>query len=45
MKTTPFHPRTSELIDSYDWNEWSGWLSANVYDLLCTNIKSRAPMP
>lgn len=33
MKTTPFHPRTSELIDSYDWNEWSGWLSANVYDL------------
>ena len=33
MKPTPFHPRTSELIDSYDWNEWSGWLSANVYDL------------
>ena len=33
MKPTPFHPRTSELLDSYDWNEWSGWLSANVYDL------------
>ncbi len=33
MKPTPFHPRTSELIDSYDWNEWSGWLSANAYDL------------
>ena len=33
MKPTPFHPRTSELIDSYDWNEWSGWLSANVYEL------------
>lgn len=33
MKKTPFHPRTSELLDSYDWNEWSGWLSANVYDL------------
>lgn len=33
MKPTPFHPRTSELLDSYDWSEWSGWLSANVYDL------------
>lgn len=33
MKPTPFHPRTSELVDSYDWNEWSGWLSANVYEL------------
>lgn len=33
MKESPFHPRTSELLDSYDWNEWSGWLSANVYDL------------
>lgn len=33
MKETPFHPRTSELVDSYDWNEWSGWLSANAYEL------------
>jgi aminomethyltransferase len=33
MKPTPFHPRTSELIESYDWGEWSGYLSANVYDL------------
>lgn len=33
MKPTPFHPRTSELLDSYDWGEWSGWLSANVYEL------------
>ena len=33
MKPTPFHPRTSELLDSYDWSEWSGWLSANTYDL------------
>jgi aminomethyltransferase len=33
MKPTPFHPRTSELLDSYDWGEWSGYLSANVYDL------------
>jgi aminomethyltransferase len=33
MKPTPFHPRTSELLVSYDWGEWSGWLSANVYEL------------
>ncbi|MDK1029553.1 MAG: aminomethyltransferase family protein [Anaerolineae bacterium] len=33
MKETPFHPRTSELLDSYDWNEWSGWLAANSYEL------------
>jgi aminomethyltransferase len=33
MKPTPFHPRTSELLESYDWSEWSGWLSANMYDL------------
>ena len=33
MKPKPFHPRTSELVDSYDWNEWSGWLAANVFDL------------
>lgn len=33
MKPTPFHPRTSALLDSYDWGEWSGWLSANLYEL------------
>ncbi|MDK1118410.1 MAG: aminomethyltransferase family protein [Anaerolineae bacterium] len=33
MKETPFHPRTSELLDSYDWTEWSGWLAANSYEL------------
>ena len=33
MKPTPFYPRTSELLESYDWGEWAGWLSANVYDL------------
>lgn len=33
MKPTPFHPRTSELLESYDWGEWAGWLSANVYGL------------
>ena len=33
MKRTPFYPRTSELLGSYDWSIWAGWLSANVYDL------------
>jgi aminomethyltransferase len=33
MKPTPFHPRISALVDSYDWNEWSGWLSPNSYEL------------
>jgi aminomethyltransferase len=33
MKPTPFHPRTSLLCDSYSWAEWSGWLTANSYDL------------
>ena len=33
MKETPFHPRISQLCDSHSWNEWSGWLSANSYDL------------
>ncbi len=33
MKPTPFYPRTSQLCDSYNWIEWSGWLSANSYDV------------
>jgi aminomethyltransferase len=33
MKPTPFYPRTSLLCDSYSWAEWSGWLTANTYDL------------
>ena len=33
MKPTPFHARTSERCDSYSWVEWSGWLSANMYDM------------
>lgn len=33
MKPTPFYPRTSLLCDSYSWAEWSGWLSANTYDI------------
>lgn len=30
---TPFHPRTSALCESRDWQEWSGYLSANTYEL------------
>lgn len=33
MKPTPFYPRTSSLCDSYSWAEWSGWLTANTYDI------------
>jgi aminomethyltransferase len=33
MKPTPFYPRTSQLCESYNWIEWSGWLSANSYDV------------
>ena len=33
MKPTPFYPRTSLLCDSYSWAEWSGWLTANTYDI------------
>ena len=33
MKPTPFYPRTSQLCDSFSWSEWSGWLTANLYEL------------
>ena len=33
MKQTPFYPRTSQLCDSFSWSEWSGWLTANLYEL------------
>jgi aminomethyltransferase len=29
---TPFHPRTSALCHSYDWRQWSGYLSVSSYD-------------
>ena len=32
-KPTPFHSRTAELVESYDWQIWSGYLSANAYEL------------
>jgi aminomethyltransferase len=33
MKPTPFYPRTSLLCDSHSWADWSGWLTANTYDI------------
>jgi aminomethyltransferase len=29
---TPFHTRTSAVCDSYEWRNWSGYLSAGVYE-------------
>ena len=33
MRPTPFHSRTSRLANSQSWDEWSGYLSANSYEL------------
>jgi aminomethyltransferase len=32
-KPTPFHPRTSELNDGASWEDWSGYLAAQSYEL------------
>lgn len=32
-KPTPFHSRTSALCESQSWQEWSGYLTANTYEL------------
>ncbi len=32
-KPTPFHTRTSALCTSQSWQDWSGFLSANSYEL------------
>jgi aminomethyltransferase len=29
---TPFHSRTSAACESYEWRNWSGYLSAGVYE-------------
>ena len=29
---TPFHSRTSAVCDSYEWRNWSGYLSAGLYE-------------
>ncbi|GAB4578510.1 MAG: hypothetical protein Fur0022_12450 [Anaerolineales bacterium] len=32
-KPSPFHSRTAELVESYDWQIWAGYLSPNAYEL------------
>jgi aminomethyltransferase len=32
-KPTPFHSRTSALCASHSWQDWSGFLSASMYEL------------
>ncbi len=32
-RVTPFYSRTSALCESHSWQEWSGYLSANMYEL------------
>ena len=32
-KPSPFHSRTAELVESYDSQIWSGYLSAHAYEL------------
>ncbi|MCP4419871.1 MAG: aminomethyl transferase family protein [Chloroflexi bacterium] len=31
MRLTPFHPRTSELVDPYNWSLWNNWLLPDMY--------------
>ncbi len=31
MRLTPFHLRTSELCDVYNWSLWQNWLLADMY--------------
>ncbi len=33
MIPTPFHSRTSELCVSYAWEEWAGYVAAQMYEL------------
>ncbi len=30
---TPFHTRTSAVCDSHEWRNWSGYLSAGIYEM------------
>src|SRR5690554_3272792 len=32
-RLTPFHTRTAELCESYSWQEWAGYLAAQMYEL------------
>ena len=37
-RPTPFHSRTSALCSSQSWQDWSGFLSANSYELEHTEL-------
>ena len=32
LKTTPFHPRTSERVRAQTWRRWAGYQMASAYD-------------
>ena len=32
LKTTPFHPRTSALVEAQTWRRWAGYQMASGYD-------------
>jgi aminomethyltransferase len=33
LKTTPFHPRTSQACEGQNWRRWAGYLTASSYEL------------
>jgi aminomethyltransferase len=33
LRTTPFHPRTSEISQAHNWRRWAGYLMASAYEL------------
>jgi glycine cleavage system T protein (aminomethyltransferase) len=33
LKETPFHPRTSALMEGFAWRRWAGYTMASVYEL------------
>lgn len=33
LKETPFHPRTSALMEGFAWRRWAGYTAASVYEL------------
>jgi aminomethyltransferase len=32
LKTTPFHPRTAQLVQGQTWRRWSGYAAASSYE-------------
>jgi len=33
LKESPFHPRTSALMEGFAWRRWAGYTMASVYEL------------